>query len=262
MGRTRQIGPAFFKHERLAELSPLHRILFEGLWTIADREGRLEDRPARIKVECLPYDEGDIDAMLTDLARHRDRFIARYEVAGERYIQVAKFLKWQRPHPSETASVIPEMPANSIVEDVGSPLWTTKVLQGGAPKTPLTSSPSSPSLPPEPSLPSGRRTEHQGAPRRQGRGWRRVPADESLTEARLEFGTGAGFSAPDVAEMWEDFRDHEFAKTHIDVDATWRRWVRESKRRQGRKRSGPTPFLSAAEKRDEERRKFLGGGEA
>lgn len=49
MARARNIKPAFFMNDELAEIDPLGRLLFIGLWTIADREGRLEDRPARHK---------------------------------------------------------------------------------------------------------------------------------------------------------------------------------------------------------------------
>ena len=81
------------------------RLLFIGLWIIADREGRLEDRPARIKVETLPYDNCDVDRLLDDLARFG--FIIRYEVDGVRYIQITNFTKHQNPHKNEKASEIP-----------------------------------------------------------------------------------------------------------------------------------------------------------
>ena len=51
MPRARNVKPGFFKNELLAECEPLARILFEGLWCEADREGRLEDRPRRLKAE-------------------------------------------------------------------------------------------------------------------------------------------------------------------------------------------------------------------
>lgn len=56
MGRNRTIRAGFFQNEILGALPPLARLLFVGLWTIADREGRLEDRPLRIAVEILPYE--------------------------------------------------------------------------------------------------------------------------------------------------------------------------------------------------------------
>ena len=39
MSRSRNIKPGFFKNEHLAECQPLARLLFIGLWTLADREG-------------------------------------------------------------------------------------------------------------------------------------------------------------------------------------------------------------------------------
>ena len=54
MSRIRSIKPEFFLDEELAELSPLTRLLFVGLWTLADCEGRLEDRPKRIRAQLHP----------------------------------------------------------------------------------------------------------------------------------------------------------------------------------------------------------------
>ena len=68
MGRTRSIRPGFFLNEKLAEINPLGRLLFAGLWTIADKRGRLEDRPRRIKAELLPYDDCDVDDLLNKLS--------------------------------------------------------------------------------------------------------------------------------------------------------------------------------------------------
>lgn len=105
--RSRNIKPGFFKNEYLASLSPLHRILFAGLWCYADREGRLQDRPLRIKAEVLPYDNCDINSMLDDL--QQSEFIKRYSVDDAAYIQILNFLKHQNPHHRETESKIPPM---------------------------------------------------------------------------------------------------------------------------------------------------------
>lgn len=106
MARSRNIKPGFFKNETLAECAPLARLLFAGLWCIADRAGRLEDRPKRIRAEVLPYDDGSVDDMLNDL--HRAGFIQRFQVGNERYIQVLNFNKHQSPHFKEAESTIPE----------------------------------------------------------------------------------------------------------------------------------------------------------
>lgn len=116
MARIRSIKPEFFMHDGLAELPPLHRLLFIGIWTQADREGRLEDRPARIKAAVLPYDEADVDAMLWNLAEHRERFVVRYEASGVRYLQVTGFAAHQQPHIKEVASKIPGLQAGTVRE--------------------------------------------------------------------------------------------------------------------------------------------------
>ena len=105
MARARNIKPGFFTHDGLAELDALTRLLFIGLWTVADRAGRLEDRPKRIKAEVMPYDNCDIDAMLTAL--HNAGFILRYSVGGVAAIQIVKWDKHQNPHVKELDSTIP-----------------------------------------------------------------------------------------------------------------------------------------------------------
>ena len=107
MARARNIKPGFFENEYLAELSFEARLLFIGLWTLADREGRLEDRPKRIKATLFPYDELDVNKLLQQLASSSDKFIVRYEHEGEKYIQIANFSKHQNPHIKEPVSTIP-----------------------------------------------------------------------------------------------------------------------------------------------------------
>jgi hypothetical protein len=104
--RARNIKPGFFENEDLASLSPYARLLFIGLWCMADREGRLEDRPKKISALIFPYEEVDIESLLSDL-HFCDSLIQRYTVEGHRYIQIKNFLKHQKPHPHEPASVLP-----------------------------------------------------------------------------------------------------------------------------------------------------------
>lgn len=105
MARSRNIKPGFFTNDLLAEVDPLGRLLFAGLWTLADREGRLEDRPKRIKVQTLPYDNCNMDDLLDQLQEYG--FVLRYEVDGNRYIQIVNWDKHQNPHIKEAASEIP-----------------------------------------------------------------------------------------------------------------------------------------------------------
>ena len=105
MARARNIKPGFFTNEELVELPFSTRLLFIGLWTLADREGRLEDKPKRIKMHLFPADEINVDDALSSL--QDSGFLVRYEVEGARYIQVLAFRKHQNPHRDEKPSSIP-----------------------------------------------------------------------------------------------------------------------------------------------------------
>ena len=97
--------PGFFKNEELADLGPEAQLLFSGLWTLADRKGRLEDRPRRIKAELFPFYEVDVNALLGGLST--GSFILRYQIDGVSYIQINNFEKHQNPHIKEQESTIP-----------------------------------------------------------------------------------------------------------------------------------------------------------
>lgn len=102
--RSRNLKPGFYKNEELAECSLAARLCFAGLWLLADREGRLEDRPKRIKGELFPFDTFEAGPLLDEL--HNHGFIVRYRNADGSFIQISKFLEHQNPHYSEKPSVI------------------------------------------------------------------------------------------------------------------------------------------------------------
>ncbi|WP_233854271.1 hypothetical protein [Paraburkholderia sp. HD33-4] len=107
--RSRTVKGKFFSNESLGMMPPIGRLLFIGLWTLADRAGRLEDRPARIAAELFAYDH-DVDGTTVDMllaTLDREGLIVRYEVNGARFIEVVKWTDHQHPHPREVESVIP-----------------------------------------------------------------------------------------------------------------------------------------------------------
>ncbi len=111
MARIREIKPEFFLDEEIAALSPLARLAFIGLWQLADREGRLEDKPNRLRAQIFPYDQGaEMTAILDELARSPGRFIVRYQVEGRAYLEIRSFRRHQRPHPKEKPSELPAPP--------------------------------------------------------------------------------------------------------------------------------------------------------
>jgi hypothetical protein len=123
--RIRSIKPCFFKDEELADLGPFAMLLFEGLWCMADRDGRLEDRPRRIKAELMPYFDQDADQILQAL--HDGGFINRYSIDGENYIQIVKFKEHQRitGKEAETPSRIPPSATEKQPGNTGETTETT-----------------------------------------------------------------------------------------------------------------------------------------
>lgn len=104
--RSRNIKPSFFLNEELAECGEAAMLLFSGLWCMADRDGKLEDRPARIKAAIMPYFNHNCNELLDSL--NKRGFIYRYEVDDKRYLIIPKFKQHQFPHHRENGSVIPD----------------------------------------------------------------------------------------------------------------------------------------------------------
>lgn len=112
MARARNIKPQFFTNDELSELPPLARLLFIGLWTIADFKGCFEYKPKRLKVQLLPYDDCDIEQLVSAL--EKSRFISIYSVQGQTFGKVLNFNKHQNPHKNEKekGSDIPDIYQN------------------------------------------------------------------------------------------------------------------------------------------------------
>lgn len=118
MARSRILKPGFFSNEDLAALSFEARLCFAGLWTLADREGRLEDRPKRIDAALFPYDQVDIVAILEALTVNG--FIRRYVANGVAVIDIPRFAEHQHPHQRELASQLPPYQDVATRHDLGT----------------------------------------------------------------------------------------------------------------------------------------------
>jgi len=121
MARIRTIKPKFFTNEVLAELPPADRLFFIGLWCHADREGRLEYRPKKLKAEIMPYDNYDVAKGINNL--HEKGFVIKYKAHANgsaricapeqlhetEYLQIVTFKEHQRiDKANEPPSSIPE----------------------------------------------------------------------------------------------------------------------------------------------------------
>ncbi len=114
MARIRYLKPDFFRDDDLATLPFEVRLFYAGLWCSADKAGRLEDRPVRLKADIFPYDKVDVEKCLNLLGQPKrssgEPYIQRYAADGQKYIQVVKWDKHQRPHNTEKESEIPQPP--------------------------------------------------------------------------------------------------------------------------------------------------------
>lgn len=128
MARARNIKPGLFENEILGKADPTVTLLFISLWCLADREGRLEDRPERIKAKTFPYRmDVDIERSLNEL--QRSGFIIRYKVEDLKVIQVIEFCKHQSPHHTERKSTLPPCDSNSLILKVDRDLTVKERLK-------------------------------------------------------------------------------------------------------------------------------------
>lgn len=108
--RARILKPGFFLNEDLARLPVRARLLFAGLWCLADREGRLENRPERIRAAIFPYERVRVISLLQTL--ERAGFVKSYQSVAGPCLSVATFATHQHPHPKEPQSKLKPEPCN------------------------------------------------------------------------------------------------------------------------------------------------------
>ncbi len=138
--RQRSLSTRFWCDEDLVDLPRDDRLLFAGLWCMADREGRLEDRPRRIRLELHLGDDYDIEAGLSRLVGRGK--VVRYAVGGSAYMGIPSFAKYGHPHPTERRSVIPGEP-NEVHGNLSEPNEVHGGLSESQPCPSITSSTSS-----------------------------------------------------------------------------------------------------------------------
>ena len=106
MARRRMIDPNFWASEDVSCCSAFARLVFLGLVSNADDEGRGRAKPMYIRSILFPYDEGvqlvDIENALSEIASHLS--VRFYSVDGSMYYALEHWHDWQsidRPKPSK-----------------------------------------------------------------------------------------------------------------------------------------------------------------
>jgi len=125
------IDPNIWQSEDFAKLSLLAKIVFIGMFSIADDEGRGRAKPVYLRSILFPYDDNmrmiDIEKALSEIGSKMS--VTLYAHDGNEYYQLNNWLKWQRvdkPLPSKMPSpellqsysrVAPELLSPKIKED-------------------------------------------------------------------------------------------------------------------------------------------------
>ena len=97
MARIRSIKPEFWTSEQVAMCSPTARLLFIGLWSFCDDGGVHPASIKRLKMEVLPADAIDDEAMgklIGELVRAD--LVREFNVNGERFWHVTGWIRHQR----------------------------------------------------------------------------------------------------------------------------------------------------------------------
>lgn len=100
MPRARNIKPSFFKDAKIVSCTLEARLLFQGLWCLADYMGRLKYVPIEIKMEIFPADNIDVEKHMQELAE-KGLIEIYHDCSGAALVQVRGFTKHQNPHINE-----------------------------------------------------------------------------------------------------------------------------------------------------------------
>nr|DAL53607.1 MAG TPA_asm: replisome organizer [Bacteriophage sp.] len=105
MARKRMIDPGIWQSEDFSKLSTLAKLVFIGLFSLADDEGRGRSNPVYLKSTLFPYEEGirsaDIDKTLSEISSNMS--VIFYTCDGSSYYSLYNWNTWQKiDRPSES----------------------------------------------------------------------------------------------------------------------------------------------------------------
>lgn len=115
MARKRMIDPNIWQSEDFSRLSTLAKLVFIGLFSLADDEGRGRCNPVYLKSTLFPYEENirsaDIDKTLSEISSNMS--VVLYSCDGSSYYSLLSWDTFQKiDRPSQ--SKIPEYNENTM----------------------------------------------------------------------------------------------------------------------------------------------------
>lgn len=94
MARQRIIHPEFWTSEDMIPLSPIARLLFIGIWTFADDDGRIPFKVISLKCQIFPMDNIDVVPLVEELLSIG--VVTEYSFEGDKYLVVKSWSKHQK----------------------------------------------------------------------------------------------------------------------------------------------------------------------
>lgn len=219
MARIRSIKPEFWSDEKLSECSLSARLLFIGLWTFADDEGRAEYQPARIRMQVFPCGSVNLVKVRELLGELTERSLIRvYVVDSKEYLDIPNFAKHQRIN-RPTASKLPAfLTEHSVSSQGGLTLGVEKEKEGS-------------------------RQTHKPSKSRKTP----IPDSFALSEGMSQY---AQTKIPDanVSEMFAGFCDKAKAKgwAYVDWEKAWQEFVRNCAPNSGHWAQGQYPKVNGS----------------
>lgn len=255
MARIRSVKPEFWADEDLAEaVSRDGRLLYIGLWNLADEHGRLRGDPRFIKGQLFAYDDdlmpADVDKLIGELESARK--VVRYRSGSSAYLFLPNLAKHQRleaakvesrlpapPDPSESAPVA-KVRADKSARDPDEPepgAEPPTLLYGAGSLEPVAGSRGAP-------LASARTAAKRGT---------RIPDDFAVTPEMVAWAVEncPGLDGRTETEKFVNYWRSKTGKdaTKLDWEATWRNWLLNARDRFGTRASPGAPTVATSDQR-------------
>lgn len=112
MARIRSVKPEYWADEDLAGVTRDARLLYIGLWNLADEHGRLRGDPRYVKGQLFPYDDDLSPAGVEEFLKELEGAskVLRYRSDGGQYLFLKNLSKHQRLEAEKVPSKLPPPP--------------------------------------------------------------------------------------------------------------------------------------------------------
>lgn len=120
MTRKRMLDPNLWTDPHLAKANDTEKLLFIGIFSHADDEGRLIATPEALKASIFPYDSGKTASVVKkarDSLCRKMKNIVLYQVDGVEYIWLQMWERYQKPTHFKD-SILPPPLSGNIIKDV------------------------------------------------------------------------------------------------------------------------------------------------